>query len=165
MVVIGIDPGYAITGYSVLDYNLNKITLINYGSITTHTKMGIGERINLICTDIKKLIKKYKPISAGIEKVYFSKNKKTALNIAEVRGALIYLFYENGISVYNYTPLQVKKSIVGYGKADKKQIQRMIQLMLDLKEIPAPDDVADAIAIGICHINFLKFNSVIEKSS
>ncbi len=163
MIIIGIDPGIAITGYAILDFKRNEIIPINYGVIVTEKK-PLSERINEIHNELNNIIKKYKPDEAGIEKIYFNKNTKTAIDVSEVRGAILLTLIQNNINVSDYTPLQVKQSIVGYGRATKNQIQNMVKIMLNLKEIPTPDDAADAIAIGICHINSMKLNSIIKKN-
>lgn len=162
MKIIGIDPGIAITGYAILEIKNNKILPLKYGTIKTEKK-ALSERIKEINTKLQRIISKYKPKQAGVEKIYFNKNTKTAIDVSEVRGSIILTLMKNRISVFDYTPLQVKQSIVGYGKATKYQIQQMIKILLNLKEKPSPDDVADALAVGICHINSMNFNSIINK--
>ncbi len=161
MKVIGIDPGIALTGYAILEIKNNKILPLKYGIIKTEKK-ALSERIKEINTKLKKIIEKYKPNQAGVEKIYFNKNTKTAIDVSEVRGSIILTLINNKVSVFDYTPLQVKQAIVGYGKATKHQIQQMIKILLNLKEKPSPDDVADALAVGVCHINSMKLNSIIR---
>ncbi len=163
MVIIGIDPGYAINGWAVFDIKNNEPKLIDYGVIETKIK-DFYERVDDICKNLKKIIKKYNPQQASIETLFFNKNAKTAINVAQVRGAIASVFLELRIKIYDYTPLQVKQAIVGYGRAEKSQIQDMLKLLLNLKTIPKPDDAADAIAIGICHINSMKFNKLVKNN-
>ncbi len=163
MIILGIDPGYAITGIAVLKEEKGNITPLYYDAIITE-KINFEERIKIISLKLEKIIDKYLPEEAGIEKLYFNKNSKTAISVAEVRGAIILTLIKKGVKIFHYTPLQVKKSVVGYGGADKYQMQNIVKLLLNLEEIPEPDDVADAIAVGICHINSSKFNKIINKS-
>ena len=157
MVVLGIDPGYAITGVAVVNDDNNGITPLYYGAILTE-KNDLSKRIKIISDELVNIINKYRPDEAGIEKLFFNKNTKTGIAVAELRGAILLTLVNNNIPASHYTPLQVKKSVVGYGSADKVQIQQTVKLLLGLKEIPKPDDVADAIAVAICHINSAKFN-------
>ncbi len=163
MVVLGIDPGYAITGVAVIEEKKDQIMPLFYGAITTE-KMEFTKRIKLISDKLIDIIKQYKPEEAGIEKLFFNKNSKTAISVAELRGAVLLTLINYNIKVFNYTPLQVKKSVVGYGGADKIQIQQTIKLLFNLREIPKPDDVADAMAIALCHINSSKFNRLVKEA-
>jgi len=129
MKIIGIDPGIAITGYAILEIKNNKILPLKYGTIKTEKK-ALSERIKEINTKLQRIISKYKPKQAGVEKIYFNKNTKTAIDVSEVRGSIILTLMKNRISVFDYTPLQVKQSIVGYGKATKYQIQQMMMLQM-----------------------------------
>ncbi len=163
MIIIGIDPGYAITGWAVLDISDNKINPVDYGALET-SKKEFHVRITEICSGLEKIIKKYKPEEAAIEKIYFSKNVKTAIDVAQVRGAIIITLCKKNIKIFDYTPLQVKQAVAGYGRAEKSQVQSMVKMLLNLDTIPKPDDVADAMAIGICHINSAKFLTAIKES-
>lgn len=153
MRIIGIDPGTAITGFSIIDSDQGKITLLEYGCIRTPAGLKQSKRLNQISQDLATLIETWKPEKAAIEKLFFQNNVKTAMSVSEARGVLIQKLEENDIETEEYTPLEIKNAICGYGKADKKMVQEMVKLMLGLKEVPQPDDAADAIAIGICHAN------------
>lgn len=151
MRILGIDPGYAIVGFGVLDYNGRSFSLVNFGAITTPADMGFGERLEIIYRDMCDIIQLYNPDSMSLEKLYFNTNHTTAIDVAQARGVILLSARQNGINTYEYTPLQVKNSIAGYGRAEKKQVQEMTRSMLKLKEIPKPDDAADALALAITH--------------
>ncbi len=149
--IIGIDPGYAIVGYGVLDYNHGNFSVVGFGAVTTKSDMSFNARLRAIYLDMTKLIEYYQPDEMGIEKLFFNTNEKTAIDVAQARGVTILPAIMKNIPIYEYTPLQVKSSIVGYGRAEKKQVQEMTRSMLHLKEIIRPDDTADAVAIAITH--------------
>lgn len=151
MIVLGIDPGYAIVGYGVVDYQSNHFTVLAYGTVTTGAGMPFNERLALIYDGIEDVIEQYKPVSMAIEKLFYNNNAKTVIDVSQARGVLILAAQKNGISVSEYTPLQVKQSVVGYGRAEKKQVQEMTRILLNLEKIPKPDDAADALALAICH--------------
>jgi crossover junction endodeoxyribonuclease RuvC len=151
VIILGIDPGIAITGYGVIDYEGNKFSTIDYGAITTEAKLAMPERLLILNKGIKDLARKYKPDAFAIEELFFNKNVKTALTVGHARGAIIVAACEEGLNIYEYTPLQVKQAVVGYGRAEKHQVQQMVKMILNLNEVPKPDDVADALAIAICH--------------
>lgn len=156
---IGIDPGYAITGWAILEKKGDQIELIDKGAIQNSEK-NFYKRLLQIACEIEKIVYKYKPTQAGMEKLFFNKNVKTAMDVSQVRGAIALMLLENNIKIYDYTPLQVKQAVVGYGKATKLQVQKMIKMLLNLKEILKPDDIADAAAVGLCHIYSLKYNEI-----
>lgn len=151
MRILGIDPGYAIVGFGVLEYNSGKFTAVDYGAITTSSDMDFNRRLKVIYDDMTEIITTYKPDEMGIEKLFFNTNEKTAIDVAQARGVTLLPAIIRNIPIYEYTPLQVKCSIVGYGRAEKKQVQEMTKTMLHLKSIPKPDDTADAVAIAITH--------------
>ena len=151
MRIIGIDPGYAIVGYGVLDYSGGNFSVVEYGAITTPAGMDFNRRLKVIYEDMRSVIEKNKPDEMGIEKLFFNTNEKTAIDVAQGRGVTILPAIMRDIPIYEYTPLQVKSSIVGYGRAEKKQVQEMTRSMLHLKKIITPDDTADAVAIAITH--------------
>jgi crossover junction endodeoxyribonuclease RuvC len=151
MIVLGIDPGYAIVGYGVVDYKSNHFTVLAYGAVTTAAGMPFNERLELIYDGIAGVIQQYKPVSMAIEKLFYNNNAKTVIDVSQARGVLILVAQKNGIHVSEYTPLQVKQSVVGYGRAEKKQVQEMTRILLNLEKIPKPDDAADALALAICH--------------
>ena len=162
MRVLGIDPGIAIVGYSILDFENNKFKLVEYGCITTASTSPLTERLKFIYMEMENIIKEFKPTDMAIEELFFNKNVKTAITVAQARGVEILSGINNGLSIYEYTPLQVKQGIVGYGRADKFQVQQSVKNMLRLDHIPKPDDAADAIAIAICHCFSSKFKDLYE---
>ena len=151
MIILGIDPGYAIVGYGVLEYKNNKFKVIEYGAITTDASMNMFDRFKSIYDDICEVMERTKPDFMAIEELFFNSNQKTAINVAQARGVILLAAMNRGIQIFEYTPLQVKQAVAGYGRAGKKQIQAMVKLLLGLKEVPKPDDTADAVAIAICH--------------
>ncbi len=156
MRVLGIDPGTAIVGYSIIDYKNNKIQLIDYGCIYTNKEDSLSLRLEQVYLRVESLINLYKPDHMAIEELFFFKNQKTIISVAQSRGVIILKAQLSGLDIYNYTPLQVKTGITGYGRASKKQVQEMTKIILKLSEIPKPDDAADAIAIAINHINTIR---------
>ncbi len=151
MRILGIDPGYAIVGYGVLDYDGNKFKTVEYGAITTEAGEDMFKRLKNIYDDLCQVIDKHKPDFMAIEELFFNSNQKTAINVAQARGVLTLAAMNKGVEIFEYTPLQVKQAVAGYGRADKNQVQQMVKLLLNLKEVPKPDDTADAVAIAICH--------------
>jgi len=151
MRIIGIDPGYAIVGYGVLDYNGSRFSVVDYGAVTTHADMPFVNRLDHIYSELDLLINKFNPQFMSIEKLFFTTNQKTAIDVAQARGVIQLSAVKNGVDIFEYTPLQVKQSVVGYGKAEKKQVQQMTKTLLNLEKVPKPDDTADALAIAICH--------------
>lgn len=150
MRILGIDPGLATTGWAVVDFNDNgDPTPVDYGALITKKGLTVSERVAEIYTDLHKLIKKYKPEYAGVETLLFCNNAKTAISVGEARGVVLLVLEQNKIPLKEFTPLQVKSSIAGYGKATKRQVQENVKIICRLKEIPKPDDAADAIAIAI----------------
>lgn len=151
MIILGIDPGYAIVGYGVLDYRGNKFSVLGYGAVLTPAKTPFSQRLQKIYDDTVAIIQKYHPDVISIEKLFFNSNTTTAIDVAQARGVLLLAAEQFGLEVFEYTPLQVKQSVVGYGRAEKKQVQEMTRLILNLDKVPKPDDTADALAIAICH--------------
>ncbi len=153
MLILGIDPGYAIVGYAIIECKGNQLIPITYNHIQTAATLDFFSRMKEINTQLKDVLTTYKPTELAIEKIFFSKNTKTAINVAQVRGAIIQEALNHNLTVYEYTPNEIKLAITGYGGATKPQMQKMIKSLLNLKEIPKPDDTADAIAVAICHNN------------
>lgn len=151
MIILGIDPGIAILGYGVIKYEGNKFSCIRYGAVTTSPESSMPERLSLLYRGINNLIEEFKPDAFAAEELFFNKNVKTALTVGHARGVALLSAYEAGLNIYEYTPLQVKQAIVGYGRAEKIQVQQMVRVLLNLPGIPKPDDAADALAIAICH--------------
>lgn len=157
---LGIDPGTATTGWAVLEENNGEITTVAYGHISTNKSGTEEERLLEIARDIYKIILKFKPSEAAIEKLFFFKNQKTIISVAQSRGALLLTLAQNDVRISSYTPLQVKQALTGYGRADKNQMQEMTKSILKLKCVPRPDDAADAIAIALCHLHSRKINNI-----
>ncbi|MCZ8514607.1 crossover junction endodeoxyribonuclease RuvC [Paenibacillus filicis] len=151
MRILGIDPGYAIVGFGFIDKQGHKLVPVQYGCIQTEAHTEDAVRLKLIYDAVVQLIEKYKPDAVAIEKLFFNRNVTTALSVGQARGVLMLAAIQQGLPIAEYTPLQVKQAIVGYGKAEKKQVQEMVKMFLHLSAVPKPDDVADALAVAICH--------------
>lgn len=160
-IILGIDPGFAIVGYGLIkkDKN-NNIFMIDYGAINTPAKDIFPDRLEQIYKELESVIKKYKPDIAAVEKLFFYKNVKTAIEVGQARGVIILTAIQNKLPIFEYTPLQVKQAVASYGRADKNQVQQMVKMLLNLKEIPKPDDAADALAVAICCSSSLKIESL-----
>lgn len=151
MIILGLDPGYAIVGYGVIEYKANKFTVIDYGAITTSKEDELNDRLLKIYNELCMIMDKYHPNALSIEQLFFNTNATTAIGVAEARGICILAAKQRGMDVAEYTPLQVKQAVTGYGKAIKQQVQEMTRMLLNLRTVPKPDDTADALAVGICH--------------
>ncbi len=151
MRILGIDPGYATIGYGIVEYDNFHFKTIAYGAVKTTPDKAFCDRICDIYDDINTIINKYRPDCVSIEKLYFNTNTTTAIDVAQARGVILLAVRKTGIEIYEYTPLQVKQSITGYGRAQKHQMMEMVKNLLQLKSIPRPDDTADALALAICH--------------
>ncbi len=157
MRILGIDPGFAITGYSIIDYIGNKFNLITSGAILTDAKTSFPLRLEKIYYELKDIIDNYNPNCMSIEELFFNNNAKTAINVAQARGVILMTARINQVDTYEYTPLQVKQAVVGYGRADKMQVQRMVKMILNAEKLPKLDDITDSMAIAICHAHSAKF--------
>ena len=157
MRILGIDPGYGITGYSIIDYVGNKFRLIASGAIKTPANMSFPLRLSEIYTDLNHIIDEYKPDAVSVEELFFNNNAKTAINVAQARGVILVACSQRGIPTYEYTPLQVKQAVVGYGRADKIQVQKMVKTILNVETLPKLDDTTDSMAMAICHAHSAKF--------
>ena len=160
MRILGIDPGIAIVGYGVVDKEGNRYKTVGYDAITTRAHTPLEERIKLVYDGVNEVIKLYKPDAMSIEELFFNNNAKTALTVGQARGVIILAAVENNLPIHEYTPLQVKQALTGYGRAEKAQIQQMVKSMLGLSAVPKPDDVADALANAVCHGNSMMFNAI-----
>jgi len=158
--VLGIDPGTATVGWAVLDELKGVVKVVAYGHIATSPKNTTTQRLFEISSDLQQITKKYKPDESAVEDLFFFKNVKTVMKVSQARGAILLTLEKNCVSVFEYTPLQIKQALTGYGRAEKKQVQIMVQKILKLKSIPKPDDTADAIAIALCHLNSRKMMDV-----
>ncbi len=166
MIILGIDPGTAITGYGVVESDKGKLKTVDYGCILTDKKMAMPERLDFLGEELKKIIKKYRPKIMAVEELFFFKNAKTIITVGQARGVILFIGKnigkKTGMDIFEFTPLQVKQAVVGYGRADKRQVQAMVKAILNLKETPKPDDAADALAIAICAASTAKFKSAIK---
>lgn len=157
MKILGIDPGYAIVGYGIIEVKGNNVKPITFGSITTDKNLTFPQRLEKIYKEMVSIIETYKPDDIAFEELFFNKNTKTAIFVAEARGVEILASKLYVDYIYEYTPLQIKNALVGYGRAQKKQVQEMVKIILGLNEVPKPDDVADALAVAITHSASIKF--------
>ncbi|MBL7141529.1 crossover junction endodeoxyribonuclease RuvC [Patescibacteria group bacterium] len=157
MIIMGIDPGIATVGYAFISLKGNKLSAVDYGCIRTSKKQIFSQRLVEIYKELKKIIKKYQPDKIAIENLYFAKNVKTAINVGQARGVAVLAAAENKIQIFEFTPLQVKQALTGYGRASKKQVQEMVKAVCNLKTTPRPDDAADALAIAITCIQTKSF--------
>jgi crossover junction endodeoxyribonuclease RuvC len=153
MIILGIDPGTATTGYGVIESERGKIQAVGHGCILTKSTEDLENRLVTIFDELTAIIKKFKPEMAAVEELFFSSNAKTAISVGHARGVILLACSKANVPVYEYTPLQIKQAVCGYGRADKQQIQKMVRSLLCLDEIPKPDDAADGLAIAICHTN------------
>lgn len=151
MVILGIDPGLAIVGWGVIEYKNSKITTLGYGSIETPAHTPTEDRLVLIYKGVKQLIETYHPDEMAIEELFFNTNITTGIRVAEARGVILMCANLHKVKISEYTPLQVKQAVVGYGRAEKKQVISMVTMILGLDKPPKPDDTADALAIAVCH--------------
>ena len=161
MRIMGIDPGYAIVGFGVVEYERRVFSVVDYGAITTGADTEFNTRLLEIYNDVCVILDRYKPEALAIERLYFTTNQKTAIAVAEARGIVLLAARQRDIGIFEYTPLQVKSSVTGYGKAVKKQVQELTKNILKLPEIPKPDDTADALAIAVCHAH--SYNSRLSR--
>ena len=151
MRILGIDPGFATVGWAVIDSDRGRLQPVAYGAITTPAHTNFESRLLMIKRDLETVIDKYSPTEMAIEELFFNTNITTGIAVAEARGVILCTAYEKGLRISEYTPLQVKQAVVGYGKAEKRQVIAMVTSILKLKSAPKPDDTADAVAIAICH--------------
>ena len=157
---MGIDPGYATVGYGVINHEGSKFKTMDYGCVETDASALFEYRLLKINEDIAGLIEKYKPEAIAVEKLFFNENTKTAIDVAQGRGAILLTAAQSLLPVFEYTPLEVKMAVTGYGRADKNQIQQMVRTILNLQKTPKPDDVADALAVAICHAHSNKLENL-----
>ncbi len=151
MLTLGIDPGYAIIGWGLVDFSGARLTPVAFGAVTTEAGVDFPKRLLKISTSIGEILDKFRPQAVAIEKLYFNSNTTTAIDVAQARGVIVTEAARRNIDIFEYTPLQVKQAVVGYGRAEKKQVMEMTKQLLKLESVPKPDDTADALAIAICH--------------
>ena len=165
MMVLGIDPGTAITGYGIVRFDGAVLEPISYGVITTIASSPLPLRLRHIYQELLTLVNTYQPTEAAVEELFFARNIRTALSVGHARGVVLLALADSGLPTYEYTPLQVKQAITGYGRAGKEQIQQMVRLLLSLEAIPQPDDAADALAVAICHAHSISTLSRLSSGS
>ena len=159
--VLGLDPGTATTGYGVVEGELESLQLVEYGIIATPAGLPMPERLGLIYSQLSELLARFKPDAVSVEKLFFNRNVTTALTVGQARGVELLCAYQAGIEVFEYTPLEVKQALIGYGRATKDQIQQMVRMVLRLDHTPHPDDAADALANAICHMQSARMRNLI----
>jgi len=157
MIILGVDPGTAICGYGIIQSDGDQLQAITYGAITTPSDWKLPRRLVHIYRELTALIAQHPLTDAVVEKLYFSKNVRTALSVGQARGVALLAAAQANLGIHEYTPLEIKQAVVGYGRADKNQVQQMVRVLLQLDSIPQPDDAADALAIAICHAHSAKF--------
>ncbi len=160
MVVVGIDPGIATTGYGFVLDSSSGIQLVTYGVITTPAGLSSAQRLSSLYGALNQILSLHQPVSGAVEKLFFQKNVTTAISVGQARGVALLALAQHQIDVFEYTPLEVKQAVTGYGGADKMQVQQMVKALLEMQEIPRPDDAADALAIAICHLHSARLNSL-----
>ncbi|MBE7089774.1 MAG: crossover junction endodeoxyribonuclease RuvC [Clostridiales bacterium] len=161
MIIVGFDPGLATLGYGVIQSNKGeKPEVIDYGVISTPKDKNLAERLCMLEKGVKQVIEQFKPDEIAIEELFFAKNVTTGINVAHARGVILLTAVKYCGNIFEYTPLQIKQALTGYGRADKHQIQEMVRTFLRLKAVPRPDDAADALAVALCHQQTNKFGKL-----
>jgi crossover junction endodeoxyribonuclease RuvC len=163
MLILGIDPGTAITGWGVVERDGDSLALVDYGTVTTSQRAPLPERLQIIYRELGQIISTHSPDAVAVEKLFFSKNVRTALAVGQARGVALLAIADAGLPLHEYTPLEVKQSVSGYGRASKEQVQKLVQILLGLDFIPEPDDAADAIAVAICHIHSARLEAIVAE--
>ncbi len=163
MRILGIDPGYAIMGYGIVDMKGNHFTTAGYGAVTTQANMDMPSRLKILYNSLMDIIAEYEPDVVSIEQLFYNTNQKTVIMVGQARGVAILACANSGLEINEYTPLQIKQALVGYGRAEKKQVQAMVKTILNLKEVPKPDDTADALAAAICHGHSAKGRDILKR--
>lgn len=161
MRVLGVDPGTTITGYAIVEEVGGTLQCLTLGAIQTSTAAALPQRLQAIYTQLRALIREYAPDTAAVEELFFSRNVRTAMAVGQARGVVLLALADAGLPLAEYTPLQVKQAVTGYGNADKHQVQEMVRVLLRLPEIPRPDDAADAAAVAICHLHRARLDALL----
>lgn len=162
MRVLGIDPGTATTGYAVVEEAAGHLQLIVLGVITTPAKTPLPSRLQTIYTELKEIVAEYEPEAAAVEELFFSRNARTAMSVGHARGVILLALIDSDLSIAEYTPMQIKQAVTGYGNADKHQVQEMVRMLLALPALPKPDDAADAAAVAICYLHRAKLDGLLS---
>jgi crossover junction endodeoxyribonuclease RuvC len=163
MLVLGIDPGTAITGWGIVEQEGDSLALVDYGTVTTTQGTPLPERLQVIYRELGHILSAHSLDVVAVEKLFFSKNVRTALVVGHARGVVLLAIADAGLPLHEYTPLEVKQSVSGYGRASKEQVQKLVQILLGLDFIPEPDDAADAIAVAICHLHSARLEAMVAK--
>lgn len=153
MLVLGIDPGTATTGFGLVREDRTGLALVDYGVITTPAGQPLPQRLQTIYQGLRDVVTQHRPRTAAVEELFFSRNARTALSVGHARGVTLLALADAGLSIHEYKPLEIKQAVAGYGGADKRQVQEMVRMLLELDHIPQPDDAADAVAVAVCHIH------------
>ena len=162
MRVLGIDPGTATTGYAVVEETVGRLRMITLGVITTPAKTPLPSRLQTIHNELKEIVAEYEPEAAAVEELFFSRNARTAMSVGHARGVILLTLADSNLPIAEYTPMQIKQAVTGYGNADKHQVQEMVRMLLALSETPRPDDAADAAAVAICYLHRVKLDSLLS---
>ncbi len=160
--VLGIDPGLAITGYAVVEERGSDLQLIASGVVRTPANTPDPERLHMLHQELDTVLSEHQPEAAGVEELFFSRNIKTAMSVGQARGVILLTLARAGLPIAEYTPMQVKEAITGYGNADKRQVQEMVRMLLNLSEVPRPDDAADAVAVAICYLHRARLDTLLS---
>jgi crossover junction endodeoxyribonuclease RuvC len=161
VLILGIDPGTAITGYGLVREEDDILKLVDCGVITTPSGQPLPERLQVIYHGLADLVDRQRPAAAAVEELFFSRNARTALSVGHARGVTLLALVDAGLPIYEYKPLEIKQAIAGYGGADKRQVQEMVRMLLNLEDVPRPDDAADAVAVAVCHIHSARMAALI----
>jgi crossover junction endodeoxyribonuclease RuvC len=164
VLILGIDPGTAITGYGLVREDDGKLTLVDCGVITTPASQSLPARLQTLYQGLVDVVRTHQPTAAAVEELFFSRNVRTALSVGHARGVALLALADAGLPIHEYKPLQVKQAIAGYGGADKQQVQEMVRMLLQLDRVPQPDDAADAVAIAVCHIHSARMLALIAEA-
>jgi len=164
VLVLGIDPGTAITGYGLVREDEQALILVDCGAITTPASQPLPQRLQTIYQELGGIIQVHRPVTAAVEELFFSRNVRTALAVGHARGVTLLALADAGLDIHEYKPVEVKQAIAGYGGADKQQVQEMVRMLLHLEQVPQPDDAADAVAVAVCHIHSAKMKALIANA-
>jgi crossover junction endodeoxyribonuclease RuvC len=164
VLILGIDPGTATTGYGLVREHDAELDLVSYGVIATPSGLTLPERLQTIYQGVSQVIREHQPDAAAVEELFFSRNVRTALSVGHARGVALLALADAGLPIYEYKPLEVKQAVAGYGGADKQQIQEMVRMLLHLDHVPQPDDAADAVAVAVCHIHSVRMATLIANA-
>jgi crossover junction endodeoxyribonuclease RuvC len=162
VIVLGVDPGTASTGFGVVEETEGQLRAVDYGVVTTAAGEPLPLRLQTIYGELRRLARLHRPASGSVEKLFFSRNVRTAMSVGQARGVALLALADAGLQIREYTPTEVKQAVSGYGAADKGQVQRMVQALLGLDELPRPDDAADALAVAICHLQAVRFEELVD---